>query len=335
MSRRQVAPPSRNTPTPAVDGPAPAPSTGVAPRGRGNAARQEDLRSTGGLEANAPGAVDELFLDAAIAQAVRAAPRELQSFATEHIPPILRQAAYGGVTDANQVAYLLATTEHESAFGKPKFARSEPFVEDHNPYQQRTRTVRPRRRGERPTQVTDYTAQNHVNGRRVSAPTREQLDTAYWDSSYGGRLDNERGTDDASRFRGRGYVQITGRRNYRERSEALNRDGHFYRQDGKLYGGGGPNAIDLVGNPEHVNQNPELAATLLVTGARDGSYTNQRLEDHIPAGGEPDFVNARRVINGDTRENGPAIAEKARRYASALASSWPRVFRSERAGGPR
>lgn len=316
----------------------------VAPRARpavGNAARQEDLRAAGAIEtpgqdaAQQGGAVDELVLDWAITQAVRAAPQELAEHAAEHIPVILRQAAYGGIRDPNQAAYLLATAEHESKFGKPKYKRSESLVEDHNPYQQQTRVVPPRRRGERPTQTTEWSAQNHVNGRRVAAPTEGELDERYWDSAYGGRLENERGTDDASRFRGRGYVQLTGRYNYRERSRSLNEQGHFYRQDGKLFGGGGPNAIDLTSNPEHVNQNPDLAATLLVTGARDGSFTNQSLEDHIPAGGRPDFVNARRIINGDTAENGASIAAIARRYATVLGQSWPRVFTTNRPGGPR
>jgi predicted chitinase len=326
------------------------PGVGPRARGMGNAARQEDLRAAGpatGLDADAAarlaqgaptgpaGAVDELFLDRAITMAVAAAPKELAENAGEHIPILLRQAAHNGIKDPNQAAYLLATAEHESKFGQAKYARSESLVEDRNPFQQRTRTVPPARRGQRPQTVTDFTSRNHVNGRQVSAPNEEELETRYWDSAYGGRLENERGTTDASRFRGRGHAQITGRTNYRERSDALNEQGHSYRQDGTLYGGGGPNRIDLLANPEHVNKNPDLAAQLLVTGARDGSFTNRSLEDYIPEGGRPDFVNARRVINGDTAQNGESIAAIARRYATALAGSWPRVFRSQRDGGPR
>jgi hypothetical protein len=90
-------------------------------------------------------------------------------------------------------------------------------------------------------------------------------------------------------------------------------------------------------HPMLEGESPDLAAQLLVTGARDGSFTNKSLEDYIPAGGkEPDFVNARKVINGDTAKNGEAIAAIARRYAGVLSGTWPRVFKPNgREGGPR
>jgi predicted chitinase len=312
--------------------PTPQVSTTVAQPGQGGAGRGNDAAQSR-LRAATGGNVDELVLGWATQQVVNAAPEELQEYAARSIPIILNQAAREGLTDPNQVAYIIATTEHETKFGKPKYSRSQTLVEDHNPY--RSREVRQRgRRGQPDTSRTEWSATNHVNGRQVTAGTESELDERYWDSAYGGRLENQPGTDDASRFRGRGFVQLTGRRNYRERSEAFNRDGHFYQHEGKTYGGRRP--IDLQANPEHVNENPDLAAQLLVTGARDGSFTSRKLSDYIPEGSErPDFVNARRVINGDVRENGASIAALARRYAVVLGRAWPKVFNSKREGGPR
>jgi predicted chitinase len=296
----------------------------------GNGAAQD------ALAAQKSKTVDDLALDWVTVQVVQAAPEEMAEFAAANIPIILRQCAYEGITEPNQVAYLLATAEHESSFGRPKFGRSASLVEDHNPYSHREVPVRPRRKGEKPTTRTEWSATDHVNGRHVTAGTQDELDTRYWDAAYGGKLDNQRGTDDASRFRGRGFVQLTGRTNYRERSEALNREGNFYMKDGKMIGGaGGKRPIDLVQNPTDVNEVPDLAAQLLVTGARDGSFTTKKLDDFIPEGGEADFRDARKVINGDTALNGDKIARIARRYAVVLGRTWKKVFENNRAGGPR
>jgi len=49
-----------------------------------------------------------------------------------------------------------------------------------------------------------------------------------------------------------------------------------------------------------------------------GSFTGKKLSDYITAGGKPDFLNARRIINGDTGENGDKFAGYARRYEEQL-----------------
>lgn len=307
----------------------------VAPaQDRGNAARQQDLRAGGALGGErAP--VDELALDRVVSMVLAIVPREQAQYAATGVYAILRSAAYGGVRDANQVAYLLATAEHESRFGTPQFARSESLVEDHNPYTRRVRNI-PARRGRPARTEESWHATPHAGNRRpITAGSEEELDTEYWDAAYGGRLGNRRGTDDAARFRGRGYAQVTGRVNYAGRTADLNREGAFYSIDGQMHGGqNGARPIDLTANPEHVNRSPELAADLLVNGARDGRYTRHRLSDHIRPGEPPDFVNARRVINGDVEENGPSIAAKARRYAAVLSGAWAGVFQA-RQTGPR
>lgn len=292
----------------------------------GNAAKQDAIKSK---------TVDELVLDWAIQQVLQQVPQELKEYGEKNVPIILRESAYEGITNPNQVAYILATAEHETKFGTPKYNRSQTLVEDHNPYSERDRVIPPRKRGQKPTSVHEWTAVDHVHGQRVTAPTEQELDTEYWDAAYGGILDNKKGTDDASRFRGRGFVQLTGRTNYQERTNAFNKQGEFYSLNGKMYGGGGPNPIDLVSNPEHVNQSPELAAKLLVTGARDGSFRGDKLNDYMPDGKQPDFKNAREIINADTSKNGASIAAVARRYAGVLGQCWPKVFNTTREGGPR
>lgn len=317
---------------------APAPATqSQAPQTQAPSAAPKTTAGNQAAQPQTQATVDELTLDWATTQIVELAPEELAEYAKTAIPAILKQAAYEHVTDPNQVAYLLATAEHESAFGKPKYERSQSLVEDHNPYSSHQVQDRPRRRGQKPTTHTEWRANEHVHDRTVKAATEGELDEKYWDSAYGGKLGNRRGTEDASKYRGRGYVQLTGRRNYEERSQALNEGGNFYYRDGKMVGGaGGKEPIDLAQHPEDVNENPELAAQLLVTGARDGSFTSQKLDDYIAPGEKPDFVNARGVINGDVRENGASIAAKARRYAVVLGRVWPRVFAPNgRVGGPR
>lgn len=84
---------------------------------------------------------------------------------------------------------------------------------------------------------------------------------------------------DGWRYRGRGYVQITGRRNY-----AL---------------AGGKLGLNLIGDPDLALQ-PLVAARILIEGCREGWFTSRRLADYL-TGIPPDYVGARRVINGTDR----------------------------------
>lgn len=80
-------------------------------------------------------------------------------------------------------------------------------------------------------------------------------------------------------FRGRGYVQITGRGNY-----------HYW---------GNRLGIDLEENPD-LALDPENAAQIAVYGMKDGTFTGQRLSDYINDR-ETDFVGARAIVNGSDR----------------------------------
>ncbi|MCA1630630.1 MAG: hypothetical protein LC785_02715 [Acidobacteria bacterium] len=81
-------------------------------------------------------------------------------------------------------------------------------------------------------------------------------------------------------FRGRGFVQLTGRTNYQNMSAALAL---------------GPED-DLVAHPEHT-LHPEIAYRIMSYGMRHGTFTTKKLNDYINSSG-CDYKNARRIING-------------------------------------
>ena len=95
---------------------------------------------------------------------------------------------------------------------------------------------------------------------------------------------------DGFKFRGRGYVQITGRANYKKAGDKL--------------------GVDLVGDP-HRALNPTLAARILVRGMEEGWFTGKTLDDYMP-----DYRAARRIVNGTDRAS--LIAGYAQTFERAL-----------------
>jgi hypothetical protein len=85
---------------------------------------------------------------------------------------------------------------------------------------------------------------------------------------------------DGFRYRGRGYVQITGRANYARMTKAL---------------GLGPTE-DLESDPDQALR-PAIAYRIMSHGMRHGTFTGKKLADYINATG-CDYRNARRIING-------------------------------------
>ncbi|MBT9582978.1 hypothetical protein IV102_06490 [bacterium] len=171
---------------------------------------------------------------------VQALSSSYHKAAKENFPIILAECQKQGVTDKAQIAYILATTVHESGAG----AHMEEFASG---------------------------------------------------SAYEGRKDlgnNQSG--DGVRYKGRGYVQITGRNNYTNWSKKL--------------------GIDLVGNPE-LAEKPENAARILVEGMKEGSFTGKKLGDYI-GGGKQDFEGARRIVNGTDKAS--VFADTARKLMAAL-----------------
>lgn len=84
-------------------------------------------------------------------------------------------------------------------------------------------------------------------------------------------------------YRGRGYVQLTGRANYQKMTQALAL---------------GP-ADDLIAYPDHA-LHPDIAYRIMSYGMRYGTFTGKKLNDYINAQG-CDYINARRIINGTDR----------------------------------
>ena len=175
-----------------------------------------------------------------VGRLVSVLPRGQQRAANQHFPVIVQEAQRQGVTNKAQLAYILATSVHESGAG----AHMEEFA----------------------------------SGR-----------------AYEGRpgLGNSQ-PGDGMRYKGRGYVQITGRRNYQDWSRRL--------------------GVDLVNNPEAA-ENPRIAAQILVGGMRQGTFTGRRLDQYINDN-QTDFNGARRTVNGNDRAG--RISDIAQRLLGAM-----------------
>ena len=96
---------------------------------------------------------------------------------------------------------------------------------------------------------------------------------------------------DGYTYRGRGYVQLTGRANYAKAGDAL--------------------GLDLLRKPDLALQ-PSVAALILVRGCCDGWFTGKKLADYLPG----DYRGARRVVNGTDKAD--LIAGYAREFEAAL-----------------
>lgn len=91
-------------------------------------------------------------------------------------------------------------------------------------------------------------------------------------------------------YAGRGYVQLTGRNNYRK--------------------------FGIVDSPDRAME-PEVAASIMVTGMEKGIFTGKKMSNYLPG----DYVNARRIINGTDKAQ--EIARIAAQFEQALkAGGW-------------
>lgn len=99
---------------------------------------------------------------------------------------------------------------------------------------------------------------------------------------------------DGLRFKGRGFVQLTGRTNY--------------TKFGKILG------IDLVNKPE-LALDLDNCVKIMFYGMINGSFTGKKLSDYFNKDKE-DWVNARRIINGVDKAN--LIADEGKRFYAAI-----------------
>lgn len=124
----------------------------------------------------------------------------------------------------------------------------------------------------------------HMTPRReIWGPTEAQ-------QRYEGRADlGNTVAGDGFRFLGRGYVQLTGRTNYRRASRLVGKD--------------------LLATPS-LAQRPEIAAPIMVDGMVNGWFTGKKLADC------ESFVDMRRVVNGT--DQAAKIADYAIKFEDAL-----------------
>lgn len=130
-------------------------------------------------------------------------------------------------------------------------------------------------------------------------PIHEYGGVRYFDKYDTGKLAKALGNTpekdgDGYKYRGRGYVQLTGLTNYRRASKQLEAD--FV------------NSPDLALLPNH-------AADILVKGCVEGWFTGKKLNDYINDK-TTDYRNARRVVNG--LDYADLIASYARVFQQAL-----------------
>jgi WD40 repeat protein len=127
-------------------------------------------------------------------------------------------------------------------------------------------------------------------------PVTEQGDAEYFQryepgTSIGNRLGNKV-PGDGERFRGRGYIGITGRENYYRMSQVL---------------GFEPKMTDLVDNPDKVND-PLVAYRIMSIGMLEGLFTGRKLSDFINER-QTDYVGASTVIgSGSSSSRAAAYA---------------------------
>ncbi len=114
-------------------------------------------------------------------------------------------------------------------------------------------------------------------------------------AAYGGRKDlGNTVKGDGRKFKGRGFVQITGRRNYAYWAKRL--------------------GVDLLKEPARAME-VNFARVILIEGMMHGTFTGKKLPDYVNAGGV-DYKGARRVVNGT--DKAALIAGYAVKYEAAL-----------------
>jgi len=212
---------------------------GGAPGGYGAAAGGGGANGAGGAQGlyNGPaGNVGNVNVE----NLVNAIDAPYRQHARKHWPAIVAEANKQGIKNKAQLAYILATTVHESGAGK--------YMEE-------------------------IASGSAYEGRRDLGNTQ---------------------SGDGTRYKGRGYVQITGRNNYKDWSRRL--------------------GIDLVGNPQAAS-NPETAAKILVGGMKMGTFTGKKLDDYIN-GSKTDFTGARRIVNGTDKAG--TFAQTAQKILQAM-----------------
>lgn len=116
-------------------------------------------------------------------------------------------------------------------------------------------------------------------------PIDERGEPGYFKKRYGpttpvGKNLGNHTLDDAARYHGRGYVQLTGRVNYHRFGERL--------------------GVDLLENPD-LAKHPKIAYQIASLGMRKGLFTGVGFKNFIRPGKPPSYLACRRIINGSDK----------------------------------
>lgn len=143
----------------------------------------------------------------------------------------------------------------------------------------------------------------HETDRKMQ-PIHEYGNASYFEKRYGPppvgqkpAVARELGNSqpgDGARFHGRGYVQLTGRRNYADWGKRL--------------------GIDLDGNPD-LAVKADVATRILMEGSILGTFTRKKLGDFFSPT-KDDWLGARKVINGT--DKAANIAGYAKQFYAAI-----------------
>ncbi|ACO46922.1 CHAP domain-containing protein [Deinococcus deserti] len=211
--------------------------------------------------------------------------------ANHHVSLIISACSTAGITDINQMAYVFATAVWESSGFTAYYEKYMPGWTAKEYFEQAY--------GPNPTRILPKDARRLTLG--VSATkileTRKRRNLEELGNTEPG---------DGHRFRGRGYVHLTGRANYaRAQQYAVIPSG--IKRNGKV-----PNLLE---NPDLAASDSEIAAIILAKGMATGSFTGTSLKEHINSQ-KTDFIGARKIIND--RDEAARIATGADTFASAI-----------------
>lgn len=167
----------------------------------------------------------------------------------EGVRAMLREAAKNGVTDKKELAIMLANTHHETGGFKN--------VEENLNY--------------RPQTLMKLWPNRFPTMEKASAVAGGGP-TTIANTIYGNRMGNDE-PGDGWKYRGRGFIQLTGKDNYTRASKAL--------------------GVDLVDDPDAVAEDPTMAAASALYFWK----ANKKISEKAQAG---DVAGVRKIVNGGT-----------------------------------
>ena len=134
----------------------------------------------------------------------------------------------------------------------------------------------------------------HETGHKMTPVTENGAPSYFNKYEPGTKLGKQLGNTlkgDGARYKGRGFVQITGRGNYQK--------------------AGGKLDVDLINQPEKALELP-IATRILFAGMSEGWFTGRKLSQYFNDT-TSDYLNARKIINGlDCYDKIAAYAQKFR-----------------------